>query len=286
MLGSDLLPALSERGHEVVAPSSKELDITDPTSVAQIPAGTFGKFDWVVNCAAYTAVDKAESEVREATELNALAPGYLAHACATAGGFALPCRLLHVSTDFVFDGSATEPYDEDAETNPLGVYGRTKRDGERAVLEAQPSAVVVRTSWLYGPNGGSFPRTILRAWLAGKTLRVVSDQTGSPTYTADLARSIADLVESNPYPGIYQATGPDTLSWQQFAVKALEAWNRVHKEAREIDVAPIKTEDWPTPATRPKYSALSNRKIRDAGVAAMRPVDEALTEFVARLGTP
>ena len=276
MLGQDLVAELKQRGHEVLAPSSSELDITDPTSAAAVSA--YEGVAWCVNCAAYTAVDKAEEEVQRATELNAFAPSYLARACAMAG-----IKLLHVSTDFVFDGQASEPYTEEAATNPLGVYGRTKRDGEEAVLAALPIALIFRTAWLYGANGKSFPKTMINAWLAEKTLRVVDDQIGSPTYTGDLARTIVDAIEANVFPGIYHATGPDSMSWRQFATKAIEAYLSLHGIERTVEIAPIKTEDWPTPATRPKYSVLSNAKLQAAGIAPMRPTGESLADFVSRL---
>jgi len=281
MLGTDLVAGAQARGHETLAPPLPEdLDITDPTAMARLGSGEFGQFDWVINCAAYTAVDKAETEVREATEINAIGPGYLAEAVKGIGG-----KLLHIGTDFVFDGTASDPYPEDAPTNPLGVYGRTKRDGEEAVLQANPNALVVRTAWLYGPNGNSFPRTMIRAFLAGKRLRVVADQTGCPTYTADLSRVLVDLVEKNAFPGIYHAVGPEAMTWHEFAARAIQAWQNLNAATPQGSpvIEPIPTEDWPTPAVRPKYSVLGMVKLDQLGIAPMRPVDEALTEFCGRL---
>jgi len=277
MLGSDVLNELTTRGHAVVAPTSSELDIADPQSVAEITQ--MDGIDWCVNCAAYTAVDKAESEEQAAAELNALGPGYLARACAMKG-----IKLLHVSTDFVFDGEASEPYDELARTNPLGVYGRTKLAGEEAVFAAMPTAIIFRTSWLYGPNGKSFPKTMIGAWKAGKELRVVADQIGSPTYTRDLARVIVDALEKDIYPGTYHATGPDAMTWHDFAVLAVEAYRYAYGIGRAVEIAAIKTEDWPTPAHRPKYSVLSNKQLLESGIGPMRPTKEALVEFVGLLG--
>jgi len=276
MLGQDLVAELQRREHSVLAPSSKDLDIADPASVAAVSA--YEGVKWCVNCAAYTAVDKAEEEVQQATELNALAPGYLARACAMAG-----IKLLHVGTDFVFDGQATEPYPEDTPTSPLGVYGRTKRDGEEAVLAALPIALIFRTAWLYGANGKSFPKTMINAWLAEKNLRVVDDQIGCPTYTGDLANTLAEAIEKDIFPGIYHATGPDAMTWRQFATLAVETYRDQNKIDRPVEIAPIRTEDWPTPATRPKYSVLSNAKLQAAGIPAMRPTRESLADFVSRL---
>jgi dTDP-4-dehydrorhamnose reductase len=268
MLGSDLREEFVRRGWEVVAPTLEEVDITDPIQVAGC-AEVAG--DWVVNAAAYTAVDKAESEPDEAMMVNGLAVGYLGQMAAMAGS-----KFLHISTDFVFDGTKSEPYTEDDATNPLGEYGRSKLVGEEQALSH--AGVVVRTAWLFGPNGGSFPRTMIRVAREGKPLRVVADQTGCPTYTRDLARVIADLIAKDAYPGVYHAVGPDTMTWHQFAVRTLEA------AGIDYEVAPISTADYPTPAKRPAYSVLSTAKIAAMGIAPMRPTDEALAEFVSRLG--
>lgn len=281
MLGTDLVSEVERRGFTCRGLDLDELDISDPTDMARLASGEFGEFDWVVNCAAYTAVDKAETEVREATEANALGPGYLAMSVQGIGA-----KLIHVSTDFVFDGASDVPYTEDAKTTPLGVYGRTKRDGEESVLANNSNAIVVRTSWLYGPNGNSFPRTMIRAYLAGKQLKVVADQTGCPTYTADLARTIVDLADKNAFPGIYHAVGPDAMTWHEFALKAIRTYLHVKTIAGEPEIEPIRTEDWPTPAARPHYSVLSASKIRSLGIEPMRPIDAALTEFCDSLQTP
>ena len=277
MLGTDMGVELSSRGHEFLAPSLEELDLTNPLTVAKIASGDFGKFDWCINCAAYTFVDKAESEMQLAYEINALGPSYLAKSCAMAG-----TKLLHVSTDFVFDGEATQPYKEEDATNPLGAYGRTKYEGEVAVLAAHLNSIVARTAWLYGPNGNSFPKTMIRAWEAGKTLRVVGDQIGSPTYTGDLARVLCDLVEKNAFPGIYHTTGPEAMSWHQFATIVIEEWARAVGKQPPEPIESIRTEDWPTPTKRPKYSVLSFDKVAALGIAPMRPVRDAVSEFCER----
>ncbi len=280
MLGTDVVAELKARGHTVFSPSAKELDITNPESVALIATGAFGPdVRWCINCAAYTAVDLAESESDQAMAVNAVAPGYLANVCLIAG-----IRLIHISTDFVFDGEKSEPYLETDKANPLGVYGQSKLLGEQSVMAANGSSVVVRTSWLYGPNGKSFPRTMINAYLAGKQLRVVADQTGCPTYTGDLARALADMAEKEAMPGIYHATGVDAMTWHGFAKLAIKAYcQEVLKETREVEIEPIPTEAYPTPARRPKYSVLSNAKLHEQGIAPMRAVDECLREFVRRL---
>lgn len=278
MLGSDLVAECRKRGREAVGVDIGSLDITDPMQVAEIGAEGFGKLDWVVNCAAYTAVDQAESETDAAIMVNAIAPGYLARMCAMGG-----VRLAHISTDFVFDGEAHEPYKEDSQTNPQGMYGKSKRMGEEAVLAASGNPVIVRTAWLYGPNGKSFPKTIIEAWKAGKHLRVVNDQTGTPTYTADLARALMDLVEANPDAGIYHAAGPEIVTWHEFAEVAVKAYALRAGNSNPIQIDAIRTDEWPTPAKRPRYSALSFEKAAALGIAPLRPLGEAMAEFVDRL---
>jgi len=278
MLGSDVVLEVSRRQDGAVGIDVADLDITDPTAVARIGAGELGDFDWCVNCAAYTAVDKAEAESDLAMLVNGIAPGYIGQACAMKG-----IRLLHVSTDFVFDGAATSPYAEDAETNPLGAYGASKLAGESAVRASGADALIVRTAWLYGPNGGSFPRTMIKAWLAGRELRVVNDQIGSPTYTGDLARVLCDLMEVSPQAGIYHAAGADIVSWHEVALRAIRAYQRLVGDSSALMIEAIKTDDWPTPAKRPKYSALSFDKIAGLGIEPMRRLDDALAEFATRL---
>lgn len=283
MLGTNLCAEAIRRGHEVVATDLPEFDIADPAVLEGLASGALGRFDWCVNAAAYTAVDRAESEEAAAWRANVDGPGLLAAACRAAG-----CRILHVSTDFVFDGSAREPIREDAPTSPLGVYGRTKLEGEERVFAAMPEAIVARTAWLYGPNGPSFPRTLIRAWLAEKPLRVVADQTGSPTYTADLARVLVELAERGAPGGVYHTAGPDAVTWRDLAEAAIQAY-RDHvlgDPGRAVDVAPIRTEEWPTPARRPAYSVLSFAKTEALGIPPMRRLGEALADFVARLPDP
>ncbi len=269
MLGVDLHAELRARGFEPIAPSSHETDITDPGAVASLFSELKVTPKVCFNCAAFTAVDLAETERDRAYSVNALAAGYVAQMCAMVN-----MRLIHVSTDFVFDGEAEVPYSEDAPTHPLGVYGASKLEGERSVLSA--TGTVVRTSWLYGVHGKSFPRTILNAYRAGKSLRVVSDQIGCPTYTPDLARTLVDLATQSmgPPPGVFHACGPDAMSWFELAKLIVEA------DGGNADLQPCQTEEWPTPAKRPKYSVLNQSRLRALGIAPMRPTAEALREFV------
>lgn len=269
MLGTDVCAELLNRNIAFAAPTSAEVDITDSTSIA---GSIIGKsYTHCLNCAAYTAVDLAETERDQAYLVNAIGAGYVAQSCGLAN-----VRLIHISTDFVFDGSKGEPYSEDDATNPLGVYGASKLEGERSVIAT--ANTVVRTSWLYGVHGKSFPRTILNAWRAGRELRVVADQVGCPTSTVDLARVLVDMIRLGPPPGVFHASGPDAMSWHEFACILVEAAG-----GDRAEIMPIETGDWPTPARRPAYSVLSNWRLGQLGVAPMRPAPESIAEFVAGL---
>ncbi|GMV89654.1 MAG: NAD(P)-dependent oxidoreductase [Chthonomonas sp.] len=268
MLGCEVVREATSRGWEVWAPSRGEFDVTDPVSVAQIAVAE-PKFDACINCAAYTAVDRAETERDEALAMNALGPAYLAAACLQAGS-----RLVHVSTDFVFDGTASEPYRTGDPTHPLSVYGESKLEGEGPVLGS--GGIVVRTSWLFGPErGGGFPGAIVRAARAGKPLRVVADQVGTPTYAPDLARLLVEMVAQNAAPGLYHAAGPEVLTWHAFAVRAVRACGL------DVEVQPIATSDWPTAAHRPAYSALDSSSVSAFGWP-FRDLDGALAAWFGR----
>ena len=182
-LGFEVVRAFSPSGHEIIAPERSELDFLNPGQVAE--RVRHFQADWVINCAAYTQVDRAESEVEQAFVINRDSAGQLAGAVAGYGG-----NLLHVSTDFVFDGKQSRPYREDDVARPLGVYGRSKREGEQAVRSALPEATILRTAWVYGVHGHNFVKTILRVAREGKPLRVVDDQVGSPTWARDIAGAI------------------------------------------------------------------------------------------------
>jgi dTDP-4-dehydrorhamnose reductase len=198
-----------------------------------------------------------------------MGPSYVASAAADLGA-----RVIHVSTDFVFDGTKSVPYVESDAPHPLSVYGDTKLTGER---NASP-AVIVRTSWLFGADGPCFPKTMIRAHQAGKSLRVVADQFGTPTFTQELARVFGDIISNNLPDGIYHAAGPESMSWYEFAKRVLSSW-----AGTDVDVTPIRTEDWPTPAIRPKQSALSMDKLESLGIAKMEPLAKTLPTFCTTL---
>jgi dTDP-4-dehydrorhamnose reductase len=264
-LGSEVVALLVARGDHVDAPMATELDITDAGAVRALV--TARRPDVVVNCAAYTAVDAAESDVAAATALNADAPRHLAVASAEVGA-----RLVQVSTDYVFSGDAQEPYAEDAPTGPRTVYGRTKLAGERAVLEVLPvSAFVVRTAWLYGPNGPNFVRTMLRLATEQPTVDVVDDQWGQPTSARDLAARLVDLALADAPPGVYHGTNSGATSWYGFAREVFRL------SGLDPDrVLPVSSSGLVRPAHRPAYSVLGHDRWTLAGLAPMRPWPDAL----------
>ncbi len=270
MLGLAVCAAFEGGGWEVVPLSHTEFDVTDPVSSGRIVAEEWGCPDLLVNAAAYTAVDRAESESDLAYDLNALAPGFLARACAMSG-----ITMIHISTDYVFDGEGQVPYRETDEVAPLGVYGQTKRDGEVAVLAHAPMAYVLRTSWLFAPYAKNFARTILSRLESGQPLRVVNDQFGTPTYVPFLADSILRLAEKKPMPGVYHAAGADVMSWCEFA-DAIRTTFHPEFEAQVID--PVGTEAFPTIAKRPKYSALDSSLLTKE-IGPIPDLDQALAHF-------
>lgn len=220
-----------------------ELNITIESEVEAV----LDKFnpDWVINCAAYTAVDKAESETDQANLLNADAPALLANLTDKH-----KCRLIHLSTDYVFGGDGSTPYKENHPKNPHGVYAQSKSLGEDLVLVNNPRSLIIRTSWLYSVYGNNFMKTVLRICAEKSAMRVVCDQTGTPTWAGDLVDGIISLVQMDASPGIYHYSNEGVCSWYDFA-KAIA-------EIKGIDctIRPIQTIDYPTPATRPYYSAL------------------------------
>jgi dTDP-4-dehydrorhamnose reductase len=282
-LGSDLVRSLSLvprpgeavlGGPTVMAASRRDLDVTDPHAVrAAVRAWAP---DVIINAAAYTAVDAAETDVDAAFLLNAAAPGFLARAASENGA-----SFIHVSTDYVFSGDSDRPYSEDDEPDPRSVYGRTKLAGEQAVLALYPAAQVVRTAWVYGQNGGNFVKTMLR--LAGErdTVRVVDDQHGSPTWSHDLARGIVALAESAAAPGIYHCTAQGETTWFGFAQAIFSAAG-----LDPVRVLASTSVDFVRPAPRPAYSMLSHAKWDAAGLAPMLGWPDALARALPLLQDP
>ena len=226
-----------------------ELDITDRKAVYQFVEQH--AISIVINCAAFTAVDKAEDNAELCDLLNHIAPGYLAEAVASVGG-----TMIQVSTDYVFDGTACRPYREDDDTCPNSVYGRTKLAGEESVIRQCAGSMVIRTAWLYSTFGNNFVKTMMRLGREREQLGVVFDQIGTPTYARDLARVILLAVDRGIVPGVYHFSNEGVTSWYDFT-------KAIHRLAGidSCQVSPIHTEDYPVPAPRPHYSVLDKSKI-------------------------
>ncbi|MBE5215462.1 dTDP-4-dehydrorhamnose reductase [Pectobacterium sp. A535-S3-A17] len=244
---------------EILATDTAELDITDLARVEEIVKDF--QPDAIVNAAAYTAVDKAESEPELAEKINVTGPENLAVVANKQG-----IRLVHVSTDYVFDGNATEPYHEDSATNPLSVYGKTKLAGEQAVTQAAPETIIVRTAWVFSEYGNNFVKTMLRLAKERDTLSVVNDQRGCPTYAGDLAQAIISLLEKNAAGGIYHYCGDKEVSWYEFAKTIFSVAEQKAVLNKTPVLTSITTAQYPTPAHRPAYSTLAGGKIQTLGI--------------------
>jgi dTDP-4-dehydrorhamnose reductase len=264
MLGQDATRNARAANHEVVALAREELDLLDAGEVrATLEREAPGA---VINCAAYTDVDGAESDERTATRLNGEAAGTLAAAAAAVGA-----AIVHLSTDYVFDGSGARPYVESDPTDPVNAYGRSKLAGERAVAAANPRHFVVRTSWLFGAGGRNFVDTMLGLAGAGRPVLVVRDQVGCPTYTGHLADALVRLVDGEAY-GLHHIAADGECSWYEFAN---EIFSQAGVDTRAMSCT---TEEFPRPAPRPAYSVL--RSERDYGLA-LPSWQEGLASYLA-----
>jgi dTDP-4-dehydrorhamnose reductase len=239
------------------------LDLMQPDTI--LPLVEQVRPNWIVNAAAYTAVDKAEQEPEAAAAVNAVGPGRLAEAAARVGA-----QLVHYSTDYVFDGTGKVPYREDDTPNPQGVYGRTKLDGEEAIAKAGCDWLILRTAWVYGARGGNFMRTMRRLARERAELRVVADQRGAPTWSRHIAEATAQVLAQlgddraawHRACGIYHLTSAGEATWHDFASAIIEH-QRQHETIACQNIVPITTADYPTPAKRPAYSVLDNTKLAE-----------------------
>jgi dTDP-4-dehydrorhamnose reductase len=260
MLGSDLLPLLINAGFDAVGLDVDELDITNAEDVLKHFKDV--KPDLVINCAAYTAVDKAESDIDAAFAVNRDGPRNLAHACRD---FNIP--LIHISTDYVFDGTISTAYCEDDPVNPLGVYGESKWEGEECIRANLDRHIIIRTAWLYGVNGNNFVKTMIRLSKERNEIRVVSDQYGCPTWTGDLADAIVKVSEKilkdsdgTPW-GTYHYSGAGKTTWYDFTKAIVANKDRKEPTGKSVKVMPIPSCEYPTPTKRPECSALDCTKI-------------------------
>jgi len=267
-LGSELRMLSINNKNRFVFTDQEELDITNQEDV-------YSFFDDMmpqicINVAAYTAVDKAETDDEKCRKVNTLAPEILAKVCKTYN-----TKLFQVSTDFVFDGESNTPYQENSPVNPLNVYGKTKQEGEQRILTQNSDSVIIRTSWLYSSFGSNFVKTMIRLGKEKRELSVVYDQIGTPTYAKDLAEVLLVMVEqASKYKGIYHFSNEGVCSWYDFAHAIFE----IHKI--RVTLHPIRTAMYPTPAKRPHYSVLDKSKIKTETAITIRHWREALTECV------
>jgi dTDP-4-dehydrorhamnose reductase len=270
-LGRELLRTLAETSHQASGHDVESVDIRDPGSVAALLDKV--RPDAVINCAAWTRVDAAETEEAAATGVNADGPRVLAEACRPRG-----ILLCHLSTDYVFDGTATEPIDEMAAPNPQSAYGRSKLTGEEAVRAILPHHLIVRTAWLYGQEGPNFVLTMLRLARERGALRVVADQWGSPTWTGHLAPALVRLVERGT-PGTYHLTNSGSTTWFGLAQAIVE------EAGLQVPVEPLATSDYPTAAPRPAYSVLANHAWAASGEAPLPAWRAGLHAYLAERGS-
>lgn len=265
MLGHDLIEVLKDN-HELILTTSKTLDITDKEST--IECIRENKPDVVINSAAYTDVDGCETNQDLAYAVNGEGVRNLALGCKE-----VDCPLVHVSTDYVFDGTARDPIEEDGEIGPISIYGKSKLKGEEAILEILDKYFIVRTAWLYGINGKNFPKTMLELAENHPEITVVYDEVGTPTYTPDLAYGISQLIETDYY-GIYHLTNSGSCSWCEFAKYIFEIADR------DVNVIPVTASEFSRPAPRPAYSVLKNKRWIDNGFEPLRDYKEAIKEYI------
>ena len=268
MLGHDLIDVLDGK-HELIKTTSKSLDITDEDKVKDYIVNE--NPDIVINSAAYTDVDGCETNEEIAYKVNGEGVKNLALACKV-----VDCPLVHISTDYVFNGENNKLWMEDDEVGPISIYGKSKLQGEEAIESILDNFFIIRTSWLYGINGGNFPKTMLELAKTHDTLTVVTDEIGTPTYTLDLAQAIAELIETEYY-GIYHITNSDYCSWFDFAKYIFEVKNI------DVNVVPVTAEEFARPASRPHYSVLNNSNWVNNGFKPLRSYKEAIKDYLKHL---
>ena len=279
MLGSELSLLLKESGLPFTG-TDREVDITSPTALNDFVEVQAQPISWIVNCAAYTAVDKAEDDADACRRLNVLGAANIA-ACAESAG----ARLIHISTDYVFDGVAVQPYREDAPTNPVGVYGLSKREGEIAVMGNNPRSYIIRTAWLYGKYGNNFVNTMLRLMNERDEIKVVDDQRGSPTWAFDLSSMILTLVQAVdsgrevPF-GIYHYTNEGNVSWFDFAKEIYRQGLEQGCLKKECRVKPCTSAEYPAKVKRPVFSVMDKSKIKSALGIEIPLWESSLKEFL------
>lgn len=268
-LGYDVCKVLSARGIEHRGVDIEDFDITNVQATHDYIAAY--RPDGVIHCSAWTAVDRAEDELEKVRAVNAEGPRNIASACKEIGA-----KLVYISTDYVFPGTGDRFYEPDDPTGPLGAYGVTKLEGEQAVQALLERYFIVRVSWVFGKNGNNFVRTMLRLAETKSELNVVCDQIGSPTYTADLAPLLCDMVVSEKY-GVYHATNEGICSWAEFAEEIFRL------AGKDVKVNPVPTSEYPTRAARPLNSRMSKAKLEEMGFSRLPDWHNALVRYLREL---
>lgn len=268
-LGHDVMNELAKRGYEGIGVDVEEMDITDREAVERVMREVHP--DKVVHCAAWTAVDDAEDKEELCRKVNALGTENIARMCRE-----LSAPMIYLSTDYVFDGEGTRPWEPDDERHPLNVYGQTKYEGELAVEKYLDAYFIVRIAWVFGVNGKNFIKTMLRLSETHDTLTVVDDQVGSPTYTYDLARLLVDMLETEKY-GRYHATNEGLCSWYEFAKEIF------HQSGREVKVLPVSSEEYPAKAKRPHNSRMNKEKLKEMGFTPLPSWEDALSRYLKEI---
>lgn len=275
MLGSEVARQLENQGLDFIG-TDREVDITDCFVLKSFIQDNPG-IKWIINCSAFTAVDAAESNKELAELLNVKGPENIGMCAKEIGA-----RVIHISTDYVFDGRGSVPYTEDMALCPLGVYGDTKARGEVALKAQTESCYIIRTAWLYGFNGKNFVYTMIKAMENRELVKVVCDQRGTPTFSVNLACVILEFIMNSKIPfGIYHCTDLGETDWYHFALKIYELGKKYGRIQSDCEVLPCTTEEYPTPAKRPAYSVLSKDKIQTALGSRLNGWEESLEDFIS-----
>lgn len=271
-LGYDVVRELQKRGHEAVGVDIDEMDITDAAAVERVM--TEVQPDAVIHCSAYTAVDRAEEDkdIEICRRVNVDGTENIAKICKK-----LDCKMLYLSTDYIFSGDGERPWEPDDEASPLNAYGQSKYDGELALKKYVEKYFIVRISWVFGINGNNFIKTMLRLGRENGAVKVVDDQIGSPTYTYDLARLLVDMIESDRY-GAYHATNEGICSWYEFAKEIFRAAGMDN-----VSVTPVKSGEFPVKAKRPKNSRMSKEKLVANGFSLLPAWQDAVARYIKEL---
>ena len=268
-LGHDVMNELAKRGHTGIGVDVEEMDITDAKKVNEVIRAS--EVEAVIHCAAYTAVDAAEDQVELCRKINAEGTENIAKVCKE-----LDIKMMYISTDYVFDGEGTRPWEPDDERHPLNVYGLTKYEGELAVEKHLDKFFTIRIAWVFGVNGKNFIKTMLKLSETHDELNVVDDQIGSPTYTYDLAVLLVDMIETEKY-GRYHATNEGLCSWYEFACEIFR------QAGRDVKVNPVSSDEFPTKAKRPHNSRMDKSKLTENGFTPLPAWQDALGRYLKEL---